>query len=77
MASSMWMLTPWHSTSMLGRQRKNLNLDILNMSDEILFRNVTFKAASTVVKERTSKDEPIARSWGHRNHNFSQGNGPA
>ena len=35
-ASSTCMLTPCHWTPELGRQRKFLNLNILNMSGEIL-----------------------------------------
>ena len=50
------VLTPCHSTSKLRRQRKNFNSNILKMSDEILFRSITIKAASTVMKERISKD---------------------
>ena len=55
-ASPTCTLTPWHLTSKLGRQRKFSNLNIFKMSDEILFRSITIKAASTVMKERISKD---------------------
>ena len=69
MSSSTCVLTSWHSTSKLGRRRIFFNLNTLKISDDIPSRSLTIKAASTVMKERMSKDADFLvqhRKWFQR-----------
>ena len=78
------LLRLWHSTSKLGRGNFE-NMNILRMSDEILFHSITTKAASTVMKARISKDAdflggniengvPVTRTFGSRAGSWCHGN---